>query len=245
MTKAKSPRAQPPPPLTNGLRTAETFARGALMSGRYQASGAETEFEPGSDERVLRNLAGVQSPEDMDELELRLLKDLYEDVLLHRFPDRVLTVADLKAWHRLWLGNVYPWAGQERAVNLGKGGFQFATAGLLPGLLKTFERDVLARWTPCGRLATDEVAHAIAETHVELILIHPFREGNGRLARLLADVMAVQAGCEPLDYSSWEQDKAAYIGAIHAGVGGDYRPMGQFVARAMQAAGSSGFSAPA
>jgi cell filamentation protein len=215
------------------------------MSGRYQASGAESEFEPGSDGRVLRNLAGVQSPEDMDELELRLLKDLYEDVLLHHFPDRALTVADLKAWHRLWLGNVYAWAGQERAVNLGKGGFQFATAGLLPGLLQAFERDVLARWTPCGRLAADEVAHAIAVTHVELILIHPFREGNGRLARLLADVMAVQAGCEPLDYSSWEQHKAAYIGAIHAGLGGDYGPMGQFVTQAMQAAGSPGFSAPA
>lgn len=104
---------------------------------------------------------------------------------------------------------------------------------------------MLARWTPCERLAADEVAHAIAVTHVELILIHPFREGNGRLARLLADVMAVQAGCEPLDYSSWEEHKAAYIGVIHAGVGGDYRPMGQFVAQAMQAAGSSGFSAPA
>jgi cell filamentation protein len=89
------------------------------------------------------------------------------------------------------------------------------------------------------------VAHAIAVTHVELILIHPFREGNGRLARLLADVMAVQAGCEPLDYSSWEQHKAAYIGAIHAGLGGDYGPMGQFVTQAMQAAGSPGFSAPA
>lgn len=215
------------------------------MSRRYQASGAEGEFEPGSNGLVLRNRVGVQSPDDMDELELRLLKDLYEHVLLHHFPDRALTVADLKAWHRLWLGNVYPWAGQERSVNLGKGGFQFATAGLLPGLLQAFERDVLARWTPCGHLAPDEVVHAIAATHVELILIHPFREGNGRLARLLADVMAVQAGCEPLDYSRWEQQKAAYIGAIHAGVGGDYRPMGQFVAQAMTAAGSSGFSAPA
>ena len=44
---------------------------------------------------------------------------------------------------------------------------------------------------------------AIAETQVELIPIHPFREGNGRLARLLADVMAVQAGQDPLDYSAW------------------------------------------
>lgn len=90
----------------------------------------------------------------------------------------------------------------------------------------------------------DELVNAIAVTHVELIVIHPFREGNGRLSRLLADVMAVQAGHEPLDYSSWEQRKTAYIGAIHAGFSGDYSPMCQFVAEAM-AAGDASLSGPA
>lgn len=79
---------------------------------------------------------------------------------------------------------------------------------------------------------------------MELILIHPFREGNGRLSRLLADVMAVQAGHEPLDYSSWEQHKPAYIAAIHSGLAGNYGPMTQFVADAM-AAGDAGLSGPA
>lgn len=174
------------------------------MSNRYQTTGAEGEFEPGSNGQVLRNLVGITSADDMDELELRLLGELYDEVLLQDFPDRALTFEDLKRWHHQWLGNVYPWAGQERSVNLGKGGFQFASAGLLPNLLRDFERDCLARWTPSGQLAPAEVVNAIAVTHVELVLIHPFREGNGRLARLLADVMAVQAGHEPMDYSSWE-----------------------------------------
>lgn len=213
------------------------------MSNRYHVSGAEGEFEPGSNGQVLRNLVGIASPDDMDELELQLLGKLYDEVLLRNFPDRALTVTDLKRWHHLWLGNVYPWAGQERSVNLGKGGFQFAAAGLLTGLLSQFERKYLRAWTPCSSLVTAEVVNAIAVTHVELILIHPFREGNGRLSRLLADVMAVQAGHEPLDYSSWEQFKPAYIGAIHSGISGDYRPMCQFVAHAM-AAGDAGFSEP-
>jgi cell filamentation protein len=205
------------------------------MTNRYQTTGAEGEFEPGSNGQVLRNVVGITSAADMDELELELLGDLHEEVLLQNLPDRHLTVADLKHWHRMWLGNVYAWAGQERSVNLGKGGFQFATAGLLPGLLRNFERDCLTRWTPCGSLAPDKLVNAIAVTHVELILIHPFREGNGRLSRLLADVMAVQAGHEPLDYTNWEQHKPAYIGAIHAGFSGDYGPMEQFVAQAMTA----------
>ncbi|WP_256927067.1 Fic family protein [Hydrogenophaga sp. IBVHS1] len=214
------------------------------MNNRYQIAGAEGEFEPGSNEQVLRNFVGITSPDDMDELELRLLGELYDEVLLQNLQDRALTVADLKHWHHLWLGNVYPWAGLTRSVNLGKGGFQFAAARLLPGLLDEFERKFLRPWTPCGNLAPDEMVNAIAVTHVELIVIHPFREGNGRLSRLLADVMAVQAGHEPLDYSSWEQQKAAYIGAIHAGFSGDYGPMRQFVAEAM-AAGDASLSGPA
>lgn len=196
------------------------------MPSRYQTTSAEGEFEPNSNEEVLRNLVGITSSADMDELELQLLSQLYDEVLAQNLPFRSLTVADLKHWHRLWLGNVYAWAGQERSVNLGKNGFQFATAGLLPGLLSAFERKCLTTWTPCSDLPPDELVHAIAVTHVELIVIHPFREGNGRLSRLLADVMAVQAGHEPLDYSSWEQDKPAYIGAIHAGFFRGLRPHG-------------------
>lgn len=208
------------------------------MSERYQVHGPEGEFQPGSHERVLRNLVGITSPDDMDELELRLLGELYDEVLVQNPSAQALKVADLKHWHRLWLGNVYAWAGQERSVNLGKGGFQFATASLLPGLLSDFERNFLARWTPCSSLDDDELVRAIAVTHVELIVIHPFREGNGRLSRLLADVMAVQAGHQPLDYSSWEQHKSAYVGAIHAGFSGNYDPMAGFVAEAMDASDS-------
>lgn len=214
------------------------------MANRYQISGPEGVFEPGSQDQVLRNLVGVESPKDMDDLELNLLAQLYDEVLVREFPDRALRVDDLKRWHRLWLGNVYAWAGHERSVNIGKGGFQFAAVGQIPRLLAEFEHQYLALWTPCNQLAPDEVAHAIAVTHVEFILIHPFREGNGRLARLLADVMAVQAGHEPMDYSAWEQNKAAYVGAIHAGLSGNYDPMCGLVRLAMDA-GDGGVSAPA
>ena len=214
------------------------------MTDRYQVNSAEGEFEPGSNEQVLRNRVGIQSPDDMNDLELSLLAQLYDEVLFNSFPDRRLLVQDLKTWHRLWLGNVYAWAGQERSVNMGKSGFMFASAGQIPRLLDEFERKYLARWTPCSTLTQDALVDAIAVTHVEFILIHPFREGNGRLSRLLADVMAVQAGHEPLDYSAWEHRKPAYIAAIHAGLACNYGPMCQFVAEAM-AAGDSNLSEPA
>ena len=119
-----------------------------MTTDRYQVTGAEGDFEPGSNGQVLRNLLGVQSAEEIDELELHLLSLLYEEVLIRKLPDRKLAVADLKEWHRRWLGNVYSWAGQERSVNMGKGGFMFAAAGQVPRLLDEFERNCLARWTP-------------------------------------------------------------------------------------------------
>jgi len=72
------------------------------------------------------------------------------------------------------------------------------------------------------------------KTHIEFFLVHPFREGNGRLSRLLADVMAVQAGFQPLDYSCWDQDKSAYISAIQAGLSMNYQPMKGLVSRAVE-----------
>ena len=203
------------------------------MTDRYAVHGAQGEFQPGSNELVLANKLGIQSVEDMNQLELELLQRLYEDVLIEHLPNRALTADDLKTWHRRWLGNVFAWAGHERSVNMGKDGFMFAASAQIPRLLADFERSCLNRWTPCHDMDADGLVEAIAITHVEFILIHPFREGNGRLSRLLADVMAVQSGREPLDYSTWNADKPAYIQAIHQGVQMEYAPMKRLVAQAL------------
>jgi len=204
------------------------------LSDRYDV-GVQGEFEPGSEDRVLRNKLGVTDPEEMDEIELRLLQQLYEAILIEELPDRRLVVADLKTWHRRWLGNVYAWAGEERSVNLSKGSFPFAAAAQVTRLLAEFERDCLARFTPCRDLADFELVNAIATTHVEFILIHPFREGNGRISRLLADVMAVQATRGPLDYTVWDAGKQDYFDAIQTGMTGDYAPMRKLVEQALTA----------
>ena len=203
------------------------------MSNRYQVDGPQGALQPGSDEQVLANKLDITSADEIAEAELLLLGKLYEAVLVDDLPDRTLTVEDLFTWHRRWLGNLYDFAGGLRTVNVSKGGFLFANAAFVPKLLQEFERDCLQRDTPCGGLDDTALALAIAVCHVELILIHPFREGNGRLARLLADVMAVQAGHEPLDYSAWDADKERYFAAIRAGQGSDYTPMQRLVTLAL------------
>jgi cell filamentation protein len=110
--------------------------------------------------------------------------------------------------------------------------------------MSELERGALARHTPCQPGQDDAIAAALAEVHAELVLIHPFREGNGRLARLLALLMALQAGLPPLDFSPLAgRGRRAYIAGIHAAVGGDYAPLaamfGRVIARSRRPAASN------
>lgn len=215
-----------------------------MVTRKYEATGLEAQAEPGSHGRVLRNRLAITRVRDMNEAESQALL-IAQDAALDRYgPDHRFSAADVCDLHRLWLGPIYEWAGQYRNVNIGKGGFQFAHAPLIAGLMSELERGALARHTPCRPGQDEAIAAALAEVHAELILIHPFREGNGRLARLLALLMALQAGLPPLDFSPLTgRGRPTYIAGIHAALGREYRPLaamfGRVIARSQRRAASS------
>lgn len=195
-------------------------------TGRYAAKGPEAEFEPGSRGRVLRNLLGIRSVREMARAESRALVDAQERLVDTFSPEHRFTAGDIREIHRVWLGTLYSWAGEYRGVNIAKGDFHFAAAREVPRLMGEFEHRQLAQYTPCRPAAEPEMARALAVVHAELILIHPFREGNGRCARLLALLMALQSGLPPLDFTGLtEAGGKHYIAAIHAAMASDYAPM--------------------
>jgi len=205
---------------------------------RYDASGnIEAQFEPGSDDRVLRNLLGIRDPAVMDDVELGLFTRLCMAIPGWVGRDQTLAVRDVMEWHRVWLQSVYTWAGRIRTVNLSKGDLTFAASRQLPQLLNTLDAKFLVVHTPCTQMDENRLAEAIAIVHVELILIHPFREGNGRIARLLADVMTMQSGRPALNFTPWDTDKNRYFSAIRAGLV-DYGPMKELVNIALAASES-------
>ena len=196
--------------------------------GRYKASGAEGEFQPGSDGRVLKNLLDITCPEEMADVETALLLKLYEHLFEKDLPSS-LSPKDIQDWHRWWLGRVYPWAGSLRSVNVSKGDFHFTVASYLPKALEAYGDKYLSRYHTLDRLEEDALFAYLAESHVEFILMHPFREGNGRISRLLMDVMATNAGYGPLDYSLWDKYKDYYFRSIQAGLASDYSHMTKLV----------------
>ncbi|MBI5438680.1 MAG: Fic family protein [Nitrosomonadales bacterium] len=196
---------------------------------------SEAQFEPGSDGRALKNLPGIRSSAEMDVAEASALVKamdgfvrMYDEA--HRF-----TASDIREFHRLWLGDIYAWAGEYRQVNVSKGDFPFAAAARVPALMVEFERDVLRRCTPCNFTVRDEVVRALAETHVELVLIHPFQDGNGRVARVLSTLMALQAGLPLLDFSTIaDKKKNGYFAAVQAGLDRNYQPMEEIFAEVIE-----------
>ena len=195
------------------------------MTNRYETGHiAEGQFQIGSDDKVLKNKLGLIDSNEMDEVELDLLLQLTDVVLDDVTNEQIITADDLREWHRRWLGNVYDWAGHYRSVNMGKAEFHFATALLVPNLMKIFEKNFLSVYMPCKGMTDEALIDALATVHIELILIHPFREGNGRLSRLLANIMALQAGQPMLDFSVMDEQKENYFSAVQAGLD-NYEPM--------------------
>jgi len=192
------------------------------MTNRYDTTAnPEGQFQPGSNDLVLLNKLGVADSTEMNDIELDLLTQLTSAVLNEVADDQIISSDDLCEWHRRWLGNVYEWAGQYRTVNMGKGSFQFAAAHLIPKLMQDFNDKFLKLYTPCKGMDEEQLIDALAKIHIEYILVHPFREGNGRLSRLLAVIMALQAGEPLLDFSYIDNNKELYFSAVQAGLDND------------------------
>lgn len=194
---------------------------------RYDSSDLdESYYEPGSRRRVLKNLRGITSKREMDQLEGREQVRALEELAASYDKDHQFTAADVSRIHQVWLGRIYSWAGHYRQVNVKKDAFSFAAAAHIPRLMTDFEAGPLRRHTPCRPTSIDRLAAALAEVHVELVLIHPFREGNGRTARILAVLMGLQAGLPALLFDKLSGRKRhEYFAAVQAGLDRNYDPM--------------------
>ncbi len=198
-------------------------------SGRYCVP-TDEDFEPDSNNEVLKNYLGIKTLAEIEMIEEQELERTELELIKIFDENHLFTAEDICNIHELWLGDIYPSAGKYRTVSMSKDGFPFAAPQRIETSMQEFEKKYLAKYTPCHYSNLDELTNALAITHVELIVIHPFRDGNGRTARLLADLMVMQANKPPLNFTSIDQTNnekgfKEYILAIHAGVSGNYEPM--------------------
>lgn len=180
---------------------------------------------PSSEQEILPNRLGLTEASDIEAAETLGFLFAQEVLLRELIPATRFDLAYLYRLHRLALGHLYDFAGELRRVNVSKGGFLFPTALLLEGIMLDFERHFLNQWVQVAG-NDEEMLRLTGMIHAELLFIHPFREGNGRAARLLADLMIRQSGSRGLDFGVLSPDRyQAYIVAVQSAAAQNYQPM--------------------
>lgn len=121
--------------------------------------------------------------------------------------------------HQEMFGNVWDWAGKFRQVELSIG----IKAYQVPSALKDLADD-LSYWQ---NNKTFDIYETAARVHHRAVQIHPFKNGNGRWSRMLANIFLRQNGSMPV---KWQEDLLAkenpkrdeYIKALKRADNGDY-----------------------
>ena len=138
----------------------------------------------------------------------------------------ILTVAFSIALHRQMFGQVWDWAGHYRTTerNIGIAPYRIGTE-----TAQLF--DDAAFWVANETYEPDELALRL---HHRLVFVHPFPNGNGRHARMMADLLIRRLGAPPFSWGSNRDDgvihdigdlRKRYVSALRAADGNDYEPL--------------------
>lgn len=180
---------------------------------------------PSEESEILPNLLGLTTKEEIESAESQGVYDASLDLLGELTNETIFDLKYIYHIHQRAFGHLYNFAGKLREVNISKGGFVFPAAIYLPQTMADFQENML-KPLPDTLSDTDEALRYIATIHAELLFIHPFREGNGRVARILANMMAAKYGLPLFPFRKITlRVQEEYISGVQQAASGNYDQM--------------------
>ena len=153
---------------------------------------------------VLKNKFGIKSSKELENSErdittIRLIQ-------LSNHPiSRNFDLRHLQDIHHFIFSPIYDWAGEIRNGSLAKGETVFTyPERIIPELNKLFAQLKLENYLQ--GINKENIVQRLAYYLGELNVIHPFREGNGRVQRAFISELAERLGYE-LDFSNVSQQE--------------------------------------
>lgn len=145
---------------------------------------------------ALENKLGIKSSAELAREEERISKkkavELFENGMLEKLEaGKFQTLCEI---HKYLFDDIYDFAGKIRTVNLSKGNFRFAPLMYLETAIKNVDK------------MPQNTFDKIVEKYVEMNIVHPFREGNGRSMRIWLDMMLKKQIGQVVDWSKIEKE---------------------------------------
>lgn len=151
---------------------------------------------------MLKNKLNIESASELAIAEEKISKkkalELFDKKVLDTIE--VGTYESLKFIHEYLFDEIYDFAGKIRDENISKGNFRFTPVMYLEPALKNIEK------------MPQETFDEIIEKYVEMNIAHPFREGNGRSARIWLDLILKKELKKVVDWN--KIDKEDYLLAM-------------------------------
>ena len=151
---------------------------------------------------MLNNKLGITNSIELAKEEERVTKikalELFDTNKINEFE--VGTFKGLAKIHEYLFSDIYDFAGKVRTENIAKGSFRFASVMYL--------EEALAKIDEMPQDTFDN----IIRKYVEMNIVHPFREGNGRSTRIWLDVILKKELGKVVDWS--KVDKEEYLLAM-------------------------------
>lgn len=165
-----------------------------------------------SNSDILINRLDIRDQDILDQAEAEFTAERYRTYIPSQLSILDFSFEHLKALHYHLFQDLYEWAGQTRDVDISKGATRFCTwTRIEPEAQKLFR--VIPALAKCEN--NDILIERVADLFCELNLLHPFREGNGRVLRFFFEELLYAIGYDVTWPKISQQD---WIDANIAGV---------------------------
>ncbi|MBT1073621.1 Fic/DOC family protein, partial [Pelotalea chapellei] len=144
----------------------------------------------------IENKLGITNEIDLAHVEEKISKSKACELFTNGVLDGLVAGSwqSLSTIHHYLFSEIYDFAGQIRTVNISKGQFRFAPVLYIDEAIKKAEAMPQSNF------------NQIIEKYIEMNIIHPFREGNGRSMRIWLDLILKKELQQVIDWSLVQKD---------------------------------------
>lgn len=184
---------------------------------------SNTNWTPFPDE----NLLGITDNDLLNEYEAKGVGLAELEIYQLDIDDKIDSELILKL-HKIAFGELYDWAGKWRKIDVAGGKLQPPSFKKFPNIMYQFFDNL------DGLIASaankKDIIDCLIFAHYEFVKIHPFNNGNGRMARLILNIVSMKFGFRPIElYHRAGDSRKIYISALQNADEGNFHELYELI----------------